>query len=124
MLATLAAGALFAFTLASWGWRWFTPAPAPIAQDKVADPWSAAIVAAAPFGRSAATPQPTTVTAGSGLPADTRLMGIFAGRDGEGYALFRLPERGAILVSRGQDIVSNVKVEAVHPRSNPHKRPG
>jgi hypothetical protein len=116
-VATLIAGALLAFTLAFWGWRWLGPTPvvAPVA-DKVPEPWAAAIVAAAPFGRSVATtaPPPTAVPQSTGLPADTRLLGIFAGRDGEGYALFRLPDRGAILASRGQDIVSGVKVEAIH----------
>jgi hypothetical protein len=116
-LATLVAGALFAFTLAFWGWRWLGPTPvvAPVA-DKVPEPWAPAIVAAAPFGRSVATaaPPPAGVPQSTGLPADTRLLGIFAGRDGEGYALLRLPDRGAILVSRGQDIVSGVTVEAIH----------
>ena len=116
-LATLAAGALFAFTIAFWGWRWFGPAPAALTADKVAEPWAPAIVAAAPFGHGATTSQAGTSTpmSGTGLPADARLLGIFAGRDGEGYALFRLPERGAILVPRGQDIVNDVRIEAVLP---------
>ena len=50
--------------------------------------WTSAIVAAPLFGRAE--------SAGDGcakaapLQGDTRLLGVFAERDGEGYALFRL----------------------------------
>ena len=38
------------------------------------------------------------------LQGDARLLGVFAERDGEGYALFRSPDRGPLLVRGGQDI--------------------
>jgi hypothetical protein len=117
-LATVIAGALLALVIAFWGWRWFGPKPAPSVIDKVAEPWAPQIVAAAPFGRAppvAAAPAPAAAAAqGSALPAGAHLLGLFAGRDGDGYALFRLPDRGAILVQRGQEIVGDVKLEAVH----------
>ena len=45
---------------------------------------------------------------------DTRLLGVFAERDGKGYALFRLPA-GPRLVAPGQDIAQGAKLVAVRP---------
>ncbi|HYR01179.1 MAG TPA: hypothetical protein VET86_14130, partial [Casimicrobiaceae bacterium] len=44
----------------------------------------------------------------------TRLLGVFAERDGAGYALFRFPDRGPLLVRSGQDVAPGVRLEAVH----------
>ena len=115
VLAALGAGALLAVVVAWWGWRWFGPAPASVAPHAATPASTEAIVAAAPFGRA---PVPTAAPAaqgGGGLPADARLLGVFAGQDGEGYALLRLPDRGPVLVKTGQDILGGVRLEAVRP---------
>jgi len=117
LLATLAAGAVLALVVAYWGWRWFgpkappsPPAPAPAATAE-------AIIAAAPFGRppAAAPGAKINSVAGATLPADARLLGVFAGRDGEGYALLLLADRGPVLARRGEEIISGVKLDAVLP---------
>jgi hypothetical protein len=38
---------------------------------------------------------------------------VFAERDGAGYALFRLADRGPVLVRTGQDVAPGVRLEAV-----------
>lgn len=113
--ATLAAGGLLALVIAHWGWRWFGPTARGPAEEAIAAPPSA-IVAAAPFGR--ARPAAPGAPAASGQAAATaavefRLLGVFAGRDGDGYALLRLPDRGALLVRRGDEIAPGTKLEAV-----------
>jgi hypothetical protein len=117
-LATLAAGALLALVVAYWGWRWLGPSPPPPVATAPGGPSAEAIIAAAPFGRAGpgtgpAAPAGASAPAGSALPADARLLGVFAGSDGDGYALLRLPDRGAVLVKSGQDIASGVKLDAV-----------
>jgi hypothetical protein len=120
VLATLAAGAALALIVAHWGWQWFGPAAQTLPHDDVSEPSAAAIAAAAPFGRAGASAPPAPAGAlpasnAAPLQGETRLLGVFAGRDGEGYALLRLPERGTVLVRRGQDITNDVKLEAVYP---------
>ena len=118
LFATLLAGALLALVAAHWGWRWFGPGDkAPAAAVAAASPIDP-IIAAAPFGRA---PPPVAAPGSSaaaaprsgGLPADAKLLGVFAGKDGSGYALLRLPERGPLLVHSGQDISPGVRLEAV-----------
>jgi hypothetical protein len=55
-----------------------------------------------------------TVSAPSGS-GELRLLGVFAQRDGSGYALFRAGARGALLVAAGQDVVAGVHLDAVRP---------
>jgi type II secretory pathway component PulC len=50
----------------------------------------------------------------SQLSGDTRLLGVFAERDGQGYALFRLSS-GPRLVGRGQEIAQGATLVAVRP---------
>ena len=114
-VATLAAFALFAAVVAWWGWRAFGPAPVRIAPATPADP-AAAILAsgllaggAAPPPAAAPAKDDTALTAG-----DTRLIGVFAERDGKGYALFRLPT-GPRLVATGQEIAQGAQLVAVRP---------
>ncbi len=117
VLAALAAGALLALAIANWGWRWFGPSPPPRAP-AATGPVAEAIVAAAPFGRAAepsVRPAAGASPAASSLPADLRLLGVFAGSDGDGYALIRLPERGVVLFRKGQDIAAGATLEAVIP---------
>lgn len=121
VLAILVGGALLAAALAYWGWRWFSPSvpPAPPAATSTSID---RLIAAAPFGRAEAPPPsaptgPAPAGPPPGLPADARLLGVFAGRDGEGYALLRLPDVGPLLVRRGQDIVPGTRLDAVRPDS-------
>jgi hypothetical protein len=120
LVATLLGGALLALVIAYWGWRWFGPG-APVAGVDITEPRPIAIVAAAPFGRVRAAPpfaaSGPAPTPGSLLSADVKLLGVFAGSDGNGYALFRLPDRGALLVKRGDEISGGVRLDAVYPQS-------
>jgi hypothetical protein len=50
----------------------------------------------------------------STLTGDTRLLGVFAERDGRGYALFRLSS-GPRLVGQGQEIAQGATLVAVRP---------
>jgi hypothetical protein len=43
------------------------------------------------------------------------LLGVFAGRDGTGHALFRIAERGPVLVRAGEEIARDVTLEEVRP---------
>lgn len=48
------------------------------------------------------------------LAGDARLLGIIAGGDGAGYALFRFPDRGPVLVATGSEIAPGVILRAVN----------
>ncbi len=109
-----AALTLVAFVLAWWGWQAFGPRPVAIVPAAAADPaativasglWRSSAPAAAPEVRK---DEPAT------LSGDTRLLGVFAERDGKGYALFRLPS-GPRLVAAGQAIAQGASLVAVHP---------
>lgn len=117
-LATLAALLLLALVIAEWGWRWFGPSPVLLPIAAPAEPWSPAIVASGIFGAPAATSKgaPAAESQAS-VPAqgDTRLLGVFAERDERGYALFRLAERGPVLVRAGDELAPGVRLEAVLP---------
>jgi hypothetical protein len=112
--ATLAAGALLALTIAHWGWHWFGPKPRASVEQAVDAPPSA-IVAAAPFGRARPAAAGAPAAPGLAAPAramELRLLGVFAGRNGDGYALLRL-DHGAVLVRRGDEIAPGARLEAV-----------
>ena len=110
VLAWLVALGLLAFTVAHWGWKWFGPAPVTIPVT-IADGDVARRVADAKlFGVA---PAATSVAAGASL-GDLRLLGVFALRDGGGYALFR-NARGPLLVSTGQEMGAGVRLDAVRP---------
>jgi hypothetical protein len=49
------------------------------------------------------------------MQGETRLLGVFAEADGKGFALFRLADRGPVLVQAGNDIANDVKLELVRP---------
>ncbi len=115
VLATLAAGIVFALVVAHWLWRWFGPAPVEILAESPRDP-TAAIVASGLFvapGRTIAVP--TNSAVGPPLAGDLRLLGTFAESEGRGYALFRLPDRSARLVATGAEIVGGATLVAVRP---------
>ena len=109
-IASVTAGLALAFTLAHWGWRLFGPAATPLPPPETPERWTSAIVAAPIFGRAEAPPMAVESTP---MQGDTRLLGVFAERDGGGYALFRLPDRGPVLIRAGQDIAKDVRLEAV-----------
>lgn len=117
-LATGSAFALLALVAVHWGWRWFGPAPTVAPVPVTPERWAPAIAATPLFGRAAAAVAAET-TAGkvetTMLQGDTRLLGVFAERDGGGYALFRFPDRGSVLVASGQKIAPDVTLVAVHP---------
>jgi len=108
--ATLIAGLALALTLSHWGWRVFGPASPPLLPAETPERWTSSIVAAPIFGRAEA---PAAAVKAAPLQGDTRLLGVFAERDGGGYALFRLPDRGPVLVRSGQDIAKDVRLETV-----------
>jgi hypothetical protein len=110
-LATLVGGLALAFALAHWGWRLFGPVSPSLPPPEPVDRFAPAIVATPLFGRTDATPAP--VVKDAPLQGDTRLLGVFAERNGEGYALFRLADRGPVLVRTGQDVARDVRLEAV-----------
>jgi type II secretory pathway component PulC len=58
---------------------------------------------------AASAPAPAPAREEAQLSGDTRLLGIFAERDGHGWALFRLPS-GARLVANGQEIAQGAKL--------------
>jgi hypothetical protein len=110
--AMLAALALLAAVLAHWGWRWFGPAPVALPPPLVESEPLRRIAEAHLFGGVA--PAPATGEPSSGS-ADLRLLGVFAERDGRGYALFRAGARGPLFAAVGTDVVPGVRLEAVRP---------
>jgi hypothetical protein len=109
VLAWLLALGLLALALAHWGWKWLGPAPVSIPVT-IADGDVARRVADARFFGVA----PPTTAAGTGTATlgDLRLLGVFALRDGGGYALFRTA-RGPLIVSSGQDVGAGVRLDAI-----------
>jgi hypothetical protein len=109
-VATALAGLALALAVAHWGWRLLGPASAPLAPPETPEHWASSIASAPLFGRAEA---PLPVAAAAPLQGDARLLGVFAERNGQGYALFRLPDRGPLLVQAGQEIAKDVSLLAV-----------
>jgi hypothetical protein len=110
--AVLAALVLLALVLAQWGWRWFGPAPVSLPAEGLDGDPVRRITEAHLFGAAA------PVAASEVLPAsgDLRLLGVFAERDGRGYALFRAGSRGPLFVAAGADVAPGTRLESVHPQ--------
>lgn len=108
--ATAIAALALAVVLAHWGWRWFGPVSPTLPPPQLPERWTSAIVAAPLFGRAEA---PPTLTKAAPLQGDARLLGVFVEQGGAGYALFRLADRGPLLVRTGQEITQDVKLETV-----------
>jgi hypothetical protein len=110
-VAWLLALSVLALTVAHWVWKWLAPEPVSIplvipdadVVHRVAD--------AKLFGVAPASTEASATTPSIG---DLRLLGIFALRDGGGYALFRTA-RGPLFVAAGQAINSGVRLESVRP---------
>jgi hypothetical protein len=112
--ALLVALALLALTLAHWGWRWFGPTPVAIVAPAQDASDARRLADAHLFGTALPAAAPGALAASSGL-GDLRLLGIIVQRDGQGYALFRAPTRGPLLIATGQDIANGVKLDAIRP---------
>ncbi len=112
--ALLVALALLALTLAHWGWQWFGPAPATTATPAPDTDYARRLADAHLFGTPAAPAAPGAAPTSATL-GDLRLLGIIVQRDGGGYALFRVPSRGALLVAVGQEVAGGIKLEAIRP---------
>ena len=113
-LATAAGILILGYVIALWGWRWLGPAPARVPPPAEPERWTPAIVAVPLFGRAGA-PQAVEAAASTTLQGDTRLLGVFAETAGQGYALFRLADRGPVLVKSGAEIASGVTLVEVRP---------
>lgn len=111
----MAAGGLLAIVLAYWGWRVWGPVAAPVPPPVTPEHWTEAIVAAPLFGRPSPAAASAAEPAAKTLGGDARLQGVFAERDGQGYALFRFSDRGPVLVKSGQEIAKDVRLESVRP---------
>jgi hypothetical protein len=115
VLAWIVALAALCLVAAQSFWRIAAP-PATLPMAAVApEDASALLIASAPFGRTVAAAKAPAVAASMALPGDARLLGVFAGRGGSGQALFRLPDRGPVLVSTGGEVVPGVELVAVLP---------
>lgn len=110
-MATVLAALALALALAHWGWRLFGPVSPALPPQEMPDRFAPSIVAAPLFGRADV---PAAAVSSAPLQGETRLLGVFAERNGEGYALFRLADRGPVLVRTGQDVAKDVRLEAVH----------
>ena len=114
-VATLVALAALCTVAAWWGWRAFGPRPVHIVPAAPADPVATILASGLLAGREPAAPVAAPKKDDASLAAgDTRLIGIFAERDGHGWALFRLPS-GAKLVASGQDIAQGANLVEVRP---------
>ena len=113
-VATLAAAALLAVVVAYWGTKAFAPAPVHIAPAPPADPVATILASGLLHGPASPPAAEPRKEDASLAPGDTRLLGVFAERDGRGYALFRLPS-GPKLVAQGQSIAQGATLVAVRP---------
>ncbi len=105
---------MLALVLAHWGWGFFAPAPLSVAAPTVDGALPRRIAEAHLFGTGA----PSVVSSepiASTAAGDLRLLGVFAQRDGQGYALFRAGARGALFVAVGSEVAPGVRLEAVVP---------
>jgi len=109
-IAAALAALLLAYVLAHWGWRLFGPDTPPLPPVQQPERLAPTIVAAPIFGRADALVTTVKATPQQG---ELRLMGVFAERDGGGYALFRVPDRGPVLARAGQDLAKDVRLESV-----------
>jgi hypothetical protein len=114
-LATALAATLLAFVLAQAFWRFAGPTPMPAPPAPLPESAIAAFAAAPLFGGASAASavERTAPPVATSAPGDLRLLGVIAGREGTGQALFRLADRGPVLVATGQDVTPGVRLDAV-----------
>jgi len=111
--ATLVALALLAGVLASWGWRWFGPAPVALPPERSDGDPVRRIADAHLFGPASELAAANDTAQALG---DLRLLGVFAERDGKGYALFRAGSRGPLFVAAGAEVAPGTRLESVRPQ--------
>lgn len=115
-IALAAACMLLAAVLAQLVWRALLPTPAAVGLPPLPDTLAPLFAVSPPFG------SPGAVSSSAGpvappvatLQGELKLLGVFAGQGGGGQALFRMPDRGPVLVAPGQEITSGVKLVAVY----------
>jgi hypothetical protein len=114
-LATVLAASLLALVLGHWFWRLAGPAPVPAPPAPLPDSVRAAFAAAPLFGgaATAAEAAPAAPPVAAGALGELRLLGVIAGPSGSGHALFRLADRGPVLVATGQDVAPGMRLDAV-----------
>jgi general secretion pathway protein C len=112
LIALLLALACLALTLAHWGWIWFGPSPVFLPVPAPETDLARTAAGAHLFGDAA-------LRSGAAAPSadlgEVRLQGVFAERDGKGYALLRAGTRGAVLVAAGQEFARGLRLESVRP---------
>ena len=111
IVATLAAWAFLAVVVAYWLWKVVAPPQVHIPPAPPDDPASV-LLASGLFSRGAAPAAAAEVP--QALPADARLLGVFAEAENRGYALFRLSS-GPKLVAAGQEIAPGATLASVRP---------
>lgn len=118
-VALLAAIALAAGVVAHWGWRWFGPTAGETPIPPRPERWAPFITAARLFGVAGAQPEatPASVPVATAGAIDFRLLGVLAGRDGKGEALFRLRNGEAQLIQTGEEIEPGVVLQKVEPNA-------
>ena len=102
------------YVIAHWGWRWLGPRrrPPSTARRRSAGRRRSSRRRSSDAPRR---PRRAAASAPATLQGDTRLLGVFAGSDGTGHALFRLRDRGPVLVRSGEDIAKDVTLLEVRP---------
>ncbi|MBS0321153.1 MAG: hypothetical protein JSR18_11470 [Proteobacteria bacterium] len=110
LVATCVACVALVWGLAYWAWYWLAPWPVHRNASVPADP--AATIVASGLMQDGAAPSAGAAAAPATLGGDVRLLGTFAEKDGNGYALFRLPS-GPRLVAVGGDIANGATLAAV-----------
>jgi len=111
--AWLVALCVLALVLAHWGWRWFGPAPVSVAPPVVDGDLPRQIADAHLFGAAGPSVSASEPTAAAG--GELHLLGVFAQRDGQGYALFRAGARGPLFIAVGSEVAPGVRLESVQP---------
>jgi hypothetical protein len=114
----LLAAALVAVVVAWWGWRWFGPAVVDVPVRASTEPTPSVVLAVSPpFGTSREAPVRTDEKTldPAGLSGDVRLLGVIAGPDGSGQALFRFADGTARLVAAGTRLSDSATLVAVTP---------
>jgi type II secretion system (T2SS) protein C len=112
VVSMLIALALTASVLAYWGWRWFGPPTVALPPERADGDAVRRIADAHLFGAAA----PASASPDAPATGDLRLLGVFAERDGKGYALFRAGLRGPLFVAAGSEVTAGVRLDAVRPQ--------
>jgi hypothetical protein len=113
VLAMLTSTGLWAAVAAFWGWHWLGPAAERVPTSGPADP-ALALAASSLFAARGVVPEAAPAPEATMRSGETRLLGMFAEKNGMGFALFRLPN-GPKLVAAGQEIAQGATLVAVGP---------